>query len=181
MDLKQKLINLVCKPTPTSLTMPTARWSSMLDEAPQTAGPTSFQVRLRRVVSVVALSGLSLGFASACGSDDSSADAFCDAGDRLRSNIETIGDIDIVAGGADAVTERFEAIQSDLTLLKDSGSDVASDEIAALESAVSDLGSALAGLSGGVSVEDAEQLVSSITAVLTSADAVIEQLSTTCS
>jgi len=61
MDLKQKLINLVCKPTPTSLTMPTARWSSMLDEAPQTAGPTSFQVRLRRVVSVVALSGLSLG------------------------------------------------------------------------------------------------------------------------
>jgi len=66
-------------------------------------------------------------------------------------------------------------------LLKDSGSDVASDEIAALESAVSDLGSALAGLSGGVSVEDAEQLVSSITAVSTSADAVIEQLSTTCS
>ncbi len=86
-----------------------------------------------------------------------------------------------IAGGADAVTERFEAIESDLTLLKDSGSDVASDEIAALESAVSDLGSALAGLSGGVSVEDAEQLVSSITAVLTSADAVIGQLSTTCS
>ena len=178
MDLKQKLINLVCKPTPTSLTMPTAR---SLNEAPQTAGPSSFQVRLRRLVSVVALSGLSLGFASACGSDDSSVDAFCDAGDSLRSNVETIGDIDIVAGGADAVTERFEAIESDLTLLKESGSDVASDEIAALESAVSDLGSALAGLSGGVSVEDAEQLVSSITAVLTSADAVIGQLSTTCS
>ena len=181
MDLKQKLINLFSKATPTSLTMPAARWSSMLNEAPQTAGPTSFQVRSRRVVSVVALAGLSLGFASACGSDDSSEDAFCDAGDSLRSNIETIGDIDIVAGGADAFTERFEAIESDLTLLKDSGSDVASDEIATLETAVSDLGTALAGLSGGVSVEDAEQLVSSITAVSTSVDAVIERLSTTCS
>ena len=110
MDLKQKLINLVCKPTPTSLTMPTARWSSMLDEAPQTAGPTSFQVRLRRVVSVVALSGLSLGFASACGSDDSSADAFCDAGDSLRSNIETIGDIDIIARDSASISSSVFAV-----------------------------------------------------------------------
>ena len=148
---------------------------------PHSHRPGSFQARSRRVVSAVALAGLSLGFASACGSDDSSADAFCDAGDSLRSNIETIGDIDIIAGGTDAVSERFEAIESDLKQLQDSGSDVASDEISALDSAVSDLGSALGGLSGGVSVEDAEQLVSSITAVLTSGDAVIEQLSTTCS
>ncbi|MBT4985044.1 MAG: hypothetical protein HOJ85_02500 [Ilumatobacter sp.] len=99
----------------------------------------------------------------------------------MRSNIETIGDIDIIAGGTDAVSERFEAIESDLKQLQDSGSDVASDEISALDSAVSDLGSALGGLSGGVSVEDAQQLATSVTAVVNAAGDVIERLSTTCS
>jgi len=43
------------------------------------------------------------------------------------------------------------------------------------------LGSALAGLSGGVSVEDAQQLATSVTAVVNAAGDVIERLSTTCS
>jgi hypothetical protein len=153
----------------------------MLDESTPTRHPSSLRAQSRRVVGIVALAGLSLGFASACGSDESSEDAFCDAGDSLQSNIETIGDIDIVAGGTDAVTERFEAIESDLTQLQDSGSDVASDEISALDSALDDLGSALKGLSGGVSVEDAQQLATSVSAVVSAAGNVIERLSTTCS
>jgi hypothetical protein len=153
----------------------------MLDESTTTRRPSPLRAQSRRVVGIVALAGLSLGFASACGSDESSEDAFCDAGDSLQSNIETIGDIDIVSGGTDAVTERFEAIESDLTQLQDSGSDVASDEISALDSALDDLGSALEGLSGGVSVEDAQQLATSVSAVVSAASNVIERLSTTCS
>ncbi len=142
--------------------------------------PSPRRAQSRRVVGIVALAGLSLGFASACGSDESSDDAFCDAGDSLQSNIETIGDIDIVAGGTDAVTERFEAIESDLTQLQDSGSDVAADEISALDSAVDDLGSALKDLAGGVSVDDAQQLGTSVSAVVSAAGDVLERLSTTC-
>jgi hypothetical protein len=152
------------------------------DAAPAMAKHSSpLRVQSRRVVGIVALAGLSLGFASACGSDESAEDAFCDAGDSLRSNIETIGDIDILAGGTDAVSERFEAIESDLAQLEDSGSDVAADEISALDSAVNELGSALEALGGGVSVEDAQQLGTSITAVVSAAGDVLERLSTTCS
>ncbi len=99
---------------------------------------------------------------------------------QLAVDIETIGDIDIVAGGTDAVTERFEAIESDLTQLQDSGSDVAADEISALDSAVDDLGSALKDLAGGVSVDDAQQLGTSVSAVVSAAGDVLERLSTTC-
>jgi hypothetical protein len=140
--------------------------------------------RYRRVVGVVVLAGLSLGFASGCGSDESTEsaeDLFCDAGDSLRTNIETVADIDVVAGGTDAISERFTAIESDLQQLQDSGSDVAADEISALDSAVDDLGSALEALGDDISVANAQQLATSVAEVVSAAGDALEQLSTTCS
>ncbi len=86
--------------------------------------------RRRQRIGLAAVAALSIGTLAACGSDsESSEDTFCDAGDSLRSNIEGIADIDIVSGGTDAVTEQFDAIESDVEQLRDSGSDVAADEI----------------------------------------------------
>ena len=131
---------------------------------------------------VAVVAALSLATLSACGSDsDSSEDAFCDAGDSLRSNIEGIADIDIVSGGTDAVTEKIEAIQSDVDQLSESGQDVAADEISALETAVDETAAALDGLGETVSVENAEALASSVGAVVTAAGAVYERLDTVCS
>jgi hypothetical protein len=140
--------------------------------------------RYRRAVGVVVLASLSLGFASGCGSDESAEsteDAFCDAGDSLRTNIETVADIDIVSGGTDAISERYTAIESDLAQLQDSGSDLAADEISALDSAVDDLGSALEALGEDISVANAQQISTSVADVVSAAGNVLERLSTTCS
>lgn len=132
--------------------------------------------------SVAVAAALSFATLSACGSDsESSEDAFCEAGDSLRSNIEGIADIDIVSGGTDAVTDQIAAIQADVDALRDSGSDVAADEISALETAVDEVAAALDGLGGEISVENAQAVASSVGAVVTAAGAVYERLDTACS
>jgi hypothetical protein len=60
----------------------------------------------------------------------------------VRTNIETVADIDVISGGTDAISERFTAIESDLEQLQDSGADVAADEIAALDVAVDEFSKA---------------------------------------
>ena len=138
--------------------------------------------RGRRWSGVAVVAALSLATLSACGSDsEPSEDAFCDAGDSLRSNIEGIADIDIVSGGTDAVTDQVEAIQSDVDQLRDSGSDVAADEISALETAVDEVAAALDGLGDDISIENAQAVAASVTAVVSAAGAVYERLDTACS
>jgi len=138
--------------------------------------------RGRRWSGVVVVAALSLATLSACGSDsESSEDAFCDAGDSLRANVEGIADIDIVSGGTDAVTDQLAAIQADVDALVDSGSDVAADEIAALETAVDEVGAALDGLGDDISIEAAQTLATSVGAVVTAAGAVYGPLEAACS
>jgi len=138
--------------------------------------------RGRRWSGVAVVAALSIATLSACGSDsESSEDAFCDAGDSLRSNIEGIADVDIVSGGTDAVTDQVEAIQSDVDQLRDSGSDVAADEISALETAVDEVAAALDGLGDDISIENAQAVASSVTAVVSAAGAVYERLDAACS
>jgi len=127
---------------------------------------------------------MAVGSVSACGSDgdgQSSEDAFCAAGDSLRSNISGIADIDIVSGGTDAITDPLSAIQSDVDELRDSGSDVAADEISALETAVDELDSALGDLGDDVPVAAAQAVGNSVGSVLTAAGNVLERLNSTCS
>lgn len=153
---------------------------SMLSPEP-TADLSGFR-RGRRWSGVAVVAALSLATLSACGSDsESSEDAFCDAGDSLQSNVEGIADIDIVSGGTDAVTDQVEAIQSDIDQLSDSGSDVAADEISALETAVDEVAAALDGLGDDISIENAQAIAASVTAVVSAAGAVYERLDTVCS
>ena len=138
--------------------------------------------RGRRRASVALLAVLSLATGSACGSDSESAeDSFCDAGDRLRSDIEGIADIDIVSGGTDAITDQLDAIQADVDGLSDSGSDVAADEISTLETAVDEAAASLDGLGDEISVENAQAVAASIVSVVTAAGGVYVRLDTTCS
>jgi len=138
--------------------------------------------RARRVVGVVTLAVMSLGFAAGCGSDsEPSEDAFCEAGDSLRTNVEGIAEIDVIAGGTDAISEVFAAIESDLQQLRDSGSDVAADEISALESAVDELDSAIGALGDGISVDAGLAVGNAASSVAAAAGDVLDRLSTTCS
>jgi len=64
--------------------------------------------------------------------------------------------------------------------LRESGSDVASDEISALETAVNDFGAAVDALGDDISVEGAKTAGTALTGITTAANGVFDKLSSTC-
>lgn len=148
-----------------------------------TSGSRRVGRRSLRLVASACTTVVLLGAFSACGSDDEASReaAFCNAGDSLRTDIAAVGDIDILSEGTNGLNERFIAIETDLKELVDSGSDVAADEIEALDSAVSELGSALEALGDDVSVDGARAVGTALTNVTAAASATLDILSNTCS
>lgn len=136
------------------------------------------QRRTGRVVRSVCAVTLGVTILAACG--DSAEDAFCDAGDSLRADIEGLGSVDIITNGTSALDEQFSAISSDLDDLRESGADVAAEEIDALGSATESLGTALDGLQADISVEGAQGVADAVSGVATAANAVLDKLATTC-
>jgi hypothetical protein len=123
---------------------------------------------------------LALGVA-ACGSDEPTAEeVFCEAGDSLQTDINALADLDLISEGTDGLKERFSIIESDLDQLRKSGSDVASEEISALETAVDDFGNAVNALGDDISVEGAQAAGTALTGITTAASGVFDKLSSTC-
>ena len=126
---------------------------------------------------------LSVSFLAACGDDDDASpeEAFCDAGDSLQSDVQALGDLNIVAEGTAALEEQLGAIKSDLTEMKTSGYDVAGEQIANVETAVADLESSLQSLGGDLTVDNASDALDAVSQIVTSAQAVYTELTSTCS
>lgn len=133
-----------------------------------------------RVLATSVAACLSLGVA-ACGSDEPTAEEkFCEAGDSLQTDINALATLDIISEGADGLEERFSTIKADLDKLRDSGSDVASDEISALQTAVDDFGAAIDALGDDISVEGARTAGTALTGITAAANGVFDKLSSTC-
>ena len=126
---------------------------------------------------------LSVSFLAACGDDDDASpeEAFCDAGDSLQSDVQALGDLNIVAEGTAALEEQLGAIKSDLTEMKTSGYEVAGEQIANVETAVADLESSLQSLGGDLTVDNASDAIDAVSQIVTSAQAVYTELTSTCS
>jgi hypothetical protein len=142
--------------------------------------------RFPKVRSSVLVVGVALSVAAlaGCGSDDddvSPEEAFCAAGESLESDVSSLASLDLIAGGTDALNESVDAIEADLNALQESGSEVASDEIDALQSSFDELDDAVDALSDDITVENSTAIVTAITNIGTSASALYETLSTTCS
>jgi hypothetical protein len=115
--------------------------------------------------------------------DDQAAagEAFCTAGDDLRDDVAALADIDVVAEGADGVRQQLETIEDDVATLRESGSDVAADEVESLETALGDLRTAVDALAGGdISAANARDAIAAIGAIATAADSVRTQLDEAC-
>jgi hypothetical protein len=142
--------------------------------------------RFPKVRSTALIAGVALSVAAlaGCGSDDddvSPEEAFCAAGESLKSDVTGLANLDIIAGGTDALNESVDAIEADLNALQESGSEVASDEIEALEGSFDELDDAVDALSDDITVENSTAIAAAISNVGTSASAFYETLSTTCS
>lgn len=133
----------------------------------------------RRAFGVLAV--VSLGLVAGCGDDGGGAgEAFCEAGDRLRSDIADLAGLDVVTGGTEALGERFASIRSDVDDLRDAGSDVAVDELDALDTAIDELGAAVAALGDSPGVDAAQAVVAGVGDVLEAAAAVVDRLDSAC-
>jgi chromosome segregation ATPase len=141
--------------------------------------------RFTRVRSSALIAGVALSVAAlaGCGSDDDGMTAeekFCAAGESLESDVSSLANLDIIAGGTDALNESVDAIEADLNALQESGSEVASEEIDALQSSFDELDDAVDALSDDIPGDNLTALSTAIRNIGTSASALYETLSTTC-
>lgn len=132
----------------------------------------------RRTLGVATSVVLSAGLFAACGDD--AEESFCQAGDDLSSSISGLADVDLISDGTSALEDQVAEINSNIDQLRDSGAEVASAEIDALDDAVEQLGTALRDLGGGVSTDDAQAAVAAVGSVTTAANGVFDKLSNAC-
>jgi hypothetical protein len=133
-----------------------------------------------RRLAAVAGAALTLGLVAGCAGAPSPEESYCGAGEDLRADVAALGDINIIAQGTDALDEALTEIRSDLDALKESGSTVAAEEIATLETAVADLGTSFETLGSSISVSAARDVGAAVKDVVDSAGALLDVLATTC-
>lgn len=129
-----------------------------------------------RLGSALVVSLLALTMLTACGDDESAQDRYCDAGESLRSSIGELTDVDLLAGGTDALDEAIGQVSDDVDELRDAAGDAAEDDVAALDSAVDALRGSLSDLGGELTSENASAVGAAITDVVEAARAVFDTL-----
>jgi len=133
-----------------------------------------FRGGLRSAALVTALGAAAL---TACGSDENAQDAYCDAGESVRSSLGSLTDLNIVAEGTDGLNSAVGEVRDDLNELSDAATDAAADEVDALGDSVEALEQAISDLGGGVSTDDAAALGVAIQGIGTAAQDVYATLS----
>ena len=109
-----------------------------------------------------------------------SEQAFCDAAEQLQTDVEALADVDVVDGGLDAVNAQLDLIKSDAEDLANAGSDAAASQIDDLEAAVDALGDDLDTMNADPSADALSTVASDIGEVVTTTQALVDQLTDTC-
>ncbi|KHL17837.1 UNVERIFIED_CONTAM: hypothetical protein LK11_09620 [Mumia flava] len=125
---------------------------------------------------LVLLAAVSLG---ACGSEDdepTSQDAYCDAAADLRSSVDALTNLDLVGEGTNGLESAVDAVGEDVSTLKDTAGDAASDEVDALSDSIDDLKSAIGDAGDQLSSESVSAVSDAVSSVATSAQAVEDTL-----
>lgn len=146
-----------------------------------TSGPGDRVGRLGRLTrggAAVAVAVMLL--TAGCGDDDSPEAAFCDAAENLDSDVEALGEVDVAAEGTDALRSALGDIQSDLTELRTTGSEVFSEELTALDSALSGLEEALEAVSGDPTADDVTAIVAGVQETSQATQAALTKVEDTC-
>lgn len=107
---------------------------------------------IARGLAVPLVATLALGLAG-CSDDDSSDDGaasaeeqVCEDWAQVQSSVTALRDVDVVADGTDALRSAVDTVADTVDRLGDSAGDQVDDEVAALGTAVGDLGDELRGV-----------------------------------
>ena len=120
-----------------------------------------------------------IGGLASCSSDDdepSAQEQYCAAGESLRSSVESLADLDVVAEGTNGVESAVDQVADDVSELQETADDAAAEDVDALESALDDLQSALSAVGGELTEENATAVVDAVSAVSAAATGVYETL-----
>ena len=101
---------------------------------------------------------------------------YCAAGDELHTSLDELLNLDIVSTGTDGLNEALGAVNEDLDELRGAAESVAADQVAALDDAISGVGTAISDLSGELTAENATAIGTAIQEAGTAADAVYQTL-----
>jgi hypothetical protein len=102
---------------------------------------------MHRPTVALAVLALSTSLAVTACSDDSASSALCDSADELQSDLSALTDVDVRSDGVDALGSALQDVEDAATSLADEAGDELQPEVDGLQTALSDLGSAISGAS----------------------------------
>jgi hypothetical protein len=115
------------------------------------------------------------------GGADTSEQQFCDAGERLETQVSELASLNVAQAGTNELQRRLDEMQGTVADLRESGREVAASEIDTLEEAVDRLESDFDAVRvGEVTSEEATALVNDAIAAGEAAEAVFTKWRETC-
>ena len=147
------------------------------------AGRNARRRRRFWITGVAAALCLPIVMLASCGNDEKASpeQIYCDAAKTLRTDVQSLVDLDVIAEGTNAMKDRVSTIRTDLDKLIAAGSDLAKDDVAALQTSVDQLQTSIDALgTQGITVANASNVLSSVQALGPRISALWNTISDTC-
>ncbi len=93
---------------------------------------TTNHVRPSRLRAAAAIAALSTVAVTACGSDESAQDRYCEAGESLEASVTALFELDLIAEGTNGLSAALEAVGNDIEELRDAATEATAGDVDAL-------------------------------------------------
>jgi tRNA A58 N-methylase Trm61 len=106
--------------------------------------------------------------------------AYCSEASDLEQSVRNLGDVDVVAGGTDAVRKSLKAVETNAKSTVDAAKSDFPRETRAISESISSLKSSAQRLAGSPTPEQAGRVVRDVKAVVSSVDSFADATKTEC-
>jgi hypothetical protein len=104
----------------------------------------------------------------------------CDSADELRSSLSGLEDVDVLAGGTDALQAAWDDVQADWERFAADAGDEFADQVDGVQADADAVRAAVDSLQEGASVAVVADAATAVGAFLSGADALVDEVSSTC-
>ena len=128
-------------------------------------------------VAITALVALAL-LVAGCGGDDKPG--YCSDVDDLEQSVKDLGDVDVVAGGTDAVTQALDEVEGNARAAVNAAKDDFPDQTAGINESISRLKTSAGQLAESPTAQQAARAAADVTAVVNSVDDFVDATKSEC-
>jgi hypothetical protein len=104
----------------------------------------------------------------------------CSSADAFRASLRSLGDVDLVAGGTDALTSAWDDVQAGWAEFADDARAEFTDQVDVVQDDADAVRAAVDTVQQGASAGAVADAATAVQAFLTDADALVEEVSATC-